>query len=124
MNNKVEFSMGWTKTGFVGVKEKKPNKSNSRGKQKLKPISGSVLTQNKEIKKGGTDVNEGMWKIIQSLCTSACTPLDVEFGLKRKFEGINRDVGEVQIQEKKKRMVDDNDCVEAAVVARQHRRDQ
>ena len=85
------------------MKEKKPNKSNSKRKQKLKPIIGSVLTQNKEIKKGGTDVSEGMWKIIQSPCTSACTPLDVEFGLKRKFEGINRDAGEVQVQGKKRR---------------------
>lgn len=80
MNNKVEFRMGWIETGLVGVKDKKkPNKSGSKGKPKLRPISGPMLAQNKVVNKGVMGLSEGTWKISQSPCTNACTPLRCYF---------------------------------------------
>lgn len=103
------------------MKEKKHNRSSNKGNLKLRPTSGSEQTQIIEIRKGGTGLSG---KISQSPCNNACIPMDVELGSKRKFEGVNRDVDEMQTQEKKKRMVDDNDYAEAAEVARQPCQDQ
>lgn len=60
VNNKVEFRVGWAEKGLEGVNNKnRPNKSGSKGKQVLWPISGPVLTQIKEVNKGVTSLRKG-----------------------------------------------------------------
>lgn len=52
------------------------------------------MTQSKEANKEAKGSREGTWKrgVTRSPCTKGGLPLDVEIGLKRKSEGLHRDI--------------------------------
>ena len=110
--------------GLEGVKNKtKPNKSGSKGKQKIRPICGPVLSQNKEAYKGEMGLSEGTWKrvVTRSPCTHASPSLDVEIGSKRKSKSLNSELAEMVTLEKKQKVDMENDYLVTAKVARQPR---
>ena len=104
----------------------KPNKGGSKGKQKTKPNGFSEGSGIVVSNKGALGLNEGTWKrkVRQSPSTNMDETMSVDVGLKRKFESSDRDFIDVNLHEKKKRVVEENNGTETPEVAGQPRRDQ
>ena len=124
---KAEFSMGWAGTGLKGMKDNgRPNKCGSKGKQKIKRnvfLEGSeTVVSNKEA----LGLSEGSWKrrARQSPSANMDQTMSVDVGMKRKYEGSDRDLMDVNMHEKKKKVTEENNVAETAEVAGQPRRDQ
>nr|POF04836.1 hypothetical protein CFP56_77508 [Quercus suber] len=113
----VAFKVGWAEMGLEGMKNKtKPNKSGSKGKQKIRPICGPVVSKNKNANNGEMGLSEDTWRRVVSPCNHASPSLDVEIGLKRKSTSLNSEIAEVITQEKKKKMDTEDVCAKTAEV--------
>ncbi|KAK7831668.1 hypothetical protein CFP56_027134 [Quercus suber] len=92
----VAFKVGWAEMGLEGMKNKtKPNKSGSKGKQKIRPICGPVVSKNKNANNGEMGLSEDTWRRVVSPCNHASPSLDVEIGLKRKSTSLNSEIAEL-----------------------------
>nr|POE76983.1 hypothetical protein CFP56_49696 [Quercus suber] len=75
----IAFKVGWAEMGLEEMKNKnKPNKSGSKGKQKIRPTCGPVVSKTKNANKGEMGLSEGTWRRVASPCNHASSPLDVE----------------------------------------------
>jgi len=101
----------------------RPNKGASKGKQKLRPKVISERPRSDKTDKETMGLSEGSWKRRARQSSSAVVdpPLSVGVGTKRKPEGSNRDLFDVNLHEKKKKVTEISNIVEAAKVARQPR---
>lgn len=104
----------------------RPNKCGSKGKQQIKPIIVPRGSKSEVSNKGATGLSEGTWKrrVTQSPCTNVYPSLGVEIGLKRKPEGFKRDVVNVKMHEKKKKVAEENNDAGTGEVAGQPHQDQ
>ena len=104
----------------------KPNKGGSKGKQNTKPNGFSEGSGNVVSNKGALGLNEGTWKrkVRQSPSTNMDQTMSVDVGLKRKVESSDRDLIDLNLHGKKKKVAEENNGTETAEVAEQPRRDQ
>ena len=123
----AEFSLGWVSMGLKGVTHNsRPNKGASKGKQKVRPNVISERPRNDKTDKETVGLSEGSWKRRARQSPSAVVdpPLSIGAETKRKPESSKRDIFDVNLHEKKKKVTEISNIVEAAKVVGQPRRDQ